>query len=86
MIVATFNVRGLRGGSKKRKIRDLLRQHKIDFMAIQETKMEDVSASFCATLWGDDDFDWAFLPSEGASGGILSIWRKSMTSVFYTFT
>jgi hypothetical protein len=65
MIVASFNVRGLGGRLKRNKIKSLLRQHNIDFMAIQETKMESISTSFCASLWGNDDFDWAFLPSEG---------------------
>lgn len=48
--------------------------------------MEVISAPFCASIWGNDDFDWAFLPSESNSGGILSIWRKSMATLYYTFT
>jgi len=83
MIVATFNVRGR---LKKNKIKELLRNHKVDFLAIQETKMEDINASLCANLWGNDDFDWAYLPSEGNNGGILSIWKKSLAKLFYTFT
>jgi len=85
MIVASFNVLGLGGGLKRNKIKQLLRQHNVDFLAIQETKMDSISKSSCASIWGNEDFDWAFLPSEGNSGGILSIWRKSMATLYYTF-
>jgi hypothetical protein len=53
-----------------------VRNNKVEFLAIQETKMEDISANFCHKLWGGVDCDWAFLPSEGNSGGILSICSK----------
>jgi exonuclease III len=57
MIVLTFNVRGLRGRHKKNKIKQLVRNHIIDFLAIQETKMEIITTRF--------------LPSEGNSGRIF---------------
>jgi len=85
MIVLTFNVRGLRGRQKKNKIKELIRDHKVDFVPIQETKMEVITTRLCQSLWGSDDCDWAFLPSEGNRGEILSILRKSMAIVNYTF-
>ncbi|MCI89961.1 endonuclease/exonuclease/phosphatase family protein, partial [Trifolium medium] len=36
--------------------------------------MEVITEEFCQNLWGSVDCCWAFIPSEGASGGILSIW------------
>ncbi|PNX56749.1 cytochrome p450, partial [Trifolium pratense] len=85
MIVASLNVRGLGGSVKKRKVRDLIFQNQIDFMAIQETKLENVDEKLCVGLWGSQDCLWAVLPSEGSSGGILSIWRKSNSSLRFTF-
>jgi exonuclease III len=85
MIVATFNVCGLGGRLKKNKIKELVRAHKIDFVVIQETKLEVITRSLCANLCGNEDFEWAFLPSEGNSGGILSIWKKSLSTLYYTF-
>lgn len=73
MIVLSYNVRGLGGRVKKRTIKELVFSQKIDFLAIQETKLEAVSNSLRHKLWGSDDCDWAFLPSVGNSGGILSI-------------
>lgn len=72
MIVATFNVRGLGGRVKKNKIRDLVRQQNIDFLAIQETKLEVVSPALCYSIWGSEDCEWLYRPSEGNSDGILS--------------
>jgi exonuclease III len=66
-------------------LRDLVSKEKIDFLAIQETKMEVVSDALCYFLWGSEDCDWLYLPSEGNSGGILSIWRKSSSSLIFNF-
>jgi hypothetical protein len=41
--------------------------------------------SLCRSLWGSDDCDWAFLPSVGNSGGIISIWRKSDSNLLFSF-
>jgi exonuclease III len=85
MIVTTFNVRGLGGRVKKSKIRDLVRQNKIDFLALQETKLEEVTPSLCYSLWGSNDCEWVFRPSEGSSGWILSIWSKSCATLVSSF-
>jgi exonuclease III len=42
MIVCSFNVRGLGSSVKRRKVRDLVQAEKLDFLAIQETKMEAI--------------------------------------------
>lgn len=69
MIVTIFNVRGLGGRIKKNKICDLVRHNNVDFLAVQETELEVVTSSICYSLWGDEDCDWVFRPSEGNSGG-----------------
>ncbi|WJX93090.1 hypothetical protein P8452_74658 [Trifolium repens] len=63
----------------------MIRNNKIDFLAIQETKLEVISETLCYGLWGSCDCDWVFLPSEGRSGGILSIWSKSNNSLIFSF-
>jgi hypothetical protein len=74
MIVSSFNARGLGSRVKRRKIRELVRSENIDFLAIQETKMEVVQDALVSNLWGSNDCCWAYLPAVGNSGGILSIW------------
>jgi len=85
MIVLSFNTRGVRGLLKRKKIRELVNDQRVDILAIQETKKEVISESLCRSLWGNDDFLWAFLLSVGNSGGILSIWRNSSSNVIYSF-
>ncbi|XP_058762569.1 uncharacterized protein LOC131635950 [Vicia villosa] len=46
--------------------------------------MEDVDRRNCGLLWESDEFDFASKPSEGRSGGILTIWDRrafSATSI-----
>jgi exonuclease III len=86
MIVLTMNIRGLGSRVKKRKIRELVQAEKVEFLALQETKSEDISESLIHSLWGGDDCDWVHLPATGNSGGILSIWRKSLFSIVFSFT
>jgi hypothetical protein len=85
MIVLSFNARGLGGRVKRRRIRELVREHNVEFLAIQEIKLETISDNFCYSLWGSNDCAWSFLPSEGASGGILSIWGKSNSTLIFSF-
>jgi mannosylglycoprotein endo-beta-mannosidase len=85
MIVGSFNIRGLGSRVKKRKIRDLIRVENIDFLALQETKLEGISGSLCHSLWGSTECDWVSVPAEGNSGGILSLWRKSLGTMVFSF-
>jgi len=51
MIVSTLNIRGLGGGVKRRGVKELVRQNKVDFMAIQKTKMEVITDSYAVRFW-----------------------------------
>lgn len=84
MIVLSYNVRGLGGRVKRKVIKDLVVDQRVDFLAIQESKLEVVTDTVCRGLWGGDDCDWAFLPSIGNSGGIISIWRKSESNLLFS--
>jgi endonuclease/exonuclease/phosphatase family metal-dependent hydrolase len=67
----SWNVRGLNQGCERLKIRILLRQWKADIICLQETKMELISNNIVRSLWGCQFLDLCYLPSSGASGGIL---------------
>jgi hypothetical protein len=83
--MCSFNVRGLGSRVKRLKIREIIREEKVEFMAIQETKMEFIPESLVFGIWGNCDGDWRFLPAVGSSGGILSIWDKVNASLVFTF-
>ncbi|GAU48812.1 hypothetical protein TSUD_406450 [Trifolium subterraneum] len=76
---------GLGSRVKRRKIRDMVRDEQLDFLAIQETKLEVISDALVLALWGNNDCCWSYLPSVGNSGGILSIWNKVKASLVFTF-
>lgn len=58
---------------KRKLIKELVLEQRVDFLAIQELKLEVVTESVCRSIWGGDDCDWPFLPAVGNSGGIISI-------------
>jgi endonuclease/exonuclease/phosphatase family metal-dependent hydrolase len=73
MIVSSYNVRGLGGVLKRKRIRDMIRNNNIDFLALQETKLEEITDSLCYGLWGSHDCEWVYLPSELNS---VTLWRN----------
>ncbi|GJV82071.1 RNA-directed DNA polymerase, eukaryota, partial [Tanacetum coccineum] len=60
---------GLGQSAKKRWIQELNRKHKVNFMSIQETKMENINLFSINALLGKFSFDYASTPSIGYSGG-----------------
>jgi len=72
----SWNVRGLNEIDKRLKVRKFLRQWKADIICLQETKLEFISINIVRNLWGCLHAGWCYLPSSGASGGILSLWDK----------
>jgi hypothetical protein len=66
-------------------MKELVRKEKLEFLAIQETKLENVTDSLCHSLWGGEDCQWAFHPSSGNSGGLLSIWSKVVAQFRFSF-
>jgi exonuclease III len=85
MITPTFNIRGLGGRVKRRKVRELVRREKIELLALQETKVGSVDHSFCRRLWGGDNVAWRCNPALGRSGGLLILWDKEKGKLLETF-
>ncbi|KAL8543151.1 hypothetical protein ACS0TY_003882 [Phlomoides rotata] len=47
-------------------------------VCLQETKREVVNQEFCESLRPDKDFGWGYSGSNGASGGLITLWRNSI--------
>jgi exonuclease III len=84
MIVCSWNVRGLGGRLKKRKVKELIRKEKVDVLALQESKLGDVNDKLCVHLWGGD-VGWASLPANGRSGGIITMWDNKKGKLISSF-
>lgn len=73
--VLTWNVRGINSSWKWDSVRNKIVEAQCDIICLQETKKENFDAPFlrkiCPAVF--DCFD--FLPSVGASGGILVAWK-----------
>ncbi|GJR55439.1 RNA-directed DNA polymerase, eukaryota [Tanacetum coccineum] len=64
--------------AKRRWINGLCHKHRINFMSLQETKMEDIDVCTIKEVWGNMYFDHVVGPSVGFSGGIVCIWNTNM--------
>ncbi|GJX79947.1 RNA-directed DNA polymerase, eukaryota, partial [Tanacetum coccineum] len=64
--------------AKKGWIQELCSKHKINFVALQETKSESIDLFSIKALWGNLTFDHAISPSVGNSGGILCVWDPNL--------
>nr|GEZ88890.1 RNA-directed DNA polymerase, eukaryota [Tanacetum cinerariifolium] len=65
-------------------------QNKVNFLAIQETKLENMDLWCVKACWGNYAFDFVYSDSVGNSGGILCIWdpnsfRKNNVTVLDYF-
>lgn len=68
MKIGSFNIRGLGVGIKKKKICALTQAESLDFLAIQETKLEKIDTSLCESLWGDGECGWNYQSATGKEG------------------
>lgn len=62
--------------TKKKFLFKLIKKRKPDMIFVQETKLEDIDRFDVQKLWGNGNFEFAYSKSNGASGGLLSIWNK----------
>jgi hypothetical protein len=70
-----WNVRGLNERARRNVVREFLVLEKPTLVCLQETKLPAVCNVLAAEILGVG-FDYACLPSVGASGGILLGWRR----------
>ncbi|GJZ95239.1 RNA-directed DNA polymerase, eukaryota [Tanacetum coccineum] len=69
-----YNMKGLAQKAKKDWVKELCLKNKVNFLALQETKMENMNLWCVKACWGNYTFDYAHSDSVGNSGGILCIW------------
>ena len=70
MNILNWNCRGLNSIRKRYILHDLIIDHKVDLLAVQETKKDNFSQRCLNNISSRLDI-WIWLPSIGRSGGIL---------------
>ncbi|GKD48072.1 RNA-directed DNA polymerase, eukaryota, partial [Tanacetum coccineum] len=78
MNALSINIQGLGHKTKKEWIKTLTNSFKLNFLAIQGTKMTSISHVDVKFLWGNSNYDYVCSESLGNSGGILCIWEASI--------
>ena len=79
--IISLNVNGARLGHKRKWVKDLVRQNKVQFLCIQETKSNRLNDFDVNALWGRNNKNWVASPSTGISGGIISIWDTEAVDI-----
>ena len=77
MKVISLNICGMGRSCKRSWLRELIGKFKPAFIGIQETKKQVIDSLLISSFWENDDFDFAFNPSNGKSGAILNVWDRN---------
>ena len=64
-------MRGFGGDIKKRFMREMVMDMKIDFIGLQETMRDHFTKNDLHGICGGRDFHWHHVPSRGKKGGLL---------------
>ena len=76
--ILSWNVRGLNSERRWDAIRDKIVESDCDIVCLQETKKENFDAQFIKKFCPREFDGWEFLPSLGASGGLLVILKTRL--------
>ena len=74
MIILSWNIRSLGSSGKRRKVRNIVKRYKCDVLILCEIKLDSLSQPLFRNIGGGRLNNWEFLPSQGASSGILIGW------------
>ncbi|GKV04879.1 hypothetical protein SLEP1_g16976 [Rubroshorea leprosula] len=65
-------------GVKRKELRKIVSGEHVNFLMIQETKLETVDENLCRSIWGQEGFEWYANSADGRSGGLLCIWDSHL--------
>nr|GFC68669.1 RNA-directed DNA polymerase, eukaryota [Tanacetum cinerariifolium] len=71
MNILSLNIQGLGHKKKKEWVKELNIKHKVNFLALQETKMDRVNRMDVKFIWDNSNYQYVSSDSAGSSGGIL---------------
>lgn len=85
MIISSFNVSGLLGNIKNRKVKELVRDFYLDFIAIKKVKLSQVGSHYVIFYMGVLSMTGFFCPYKGVSGKLFSIWCNVKYKAIFAF-
>jgi exonuclease III len=78
--ILCWNIRGLNAKSKQLALMNAALTSGCSVICLQETKKNDFDISFIKSCCPKRFDDYVFIPSNGASGGLIIIWDSSVFS------
>ena len=78
--VLCWNIRGLNSGEKQLALSNAINASGCSVICLQETKKPMIDNAFIKSCCPRRFDQFAFVPSHGASGGIVTIWNSSVFS------
>jgi exonuclease III len=85
MHVISWNVRGLGGSEKRREVSNMVREKNPFILCLQESKLSVVNDLVCKAIWNDDNVEFSYQSSRGASGGLITLWNRNEVEVWFSF-
>ena len=73
-----WNIRGINSDDKQLALNNAIRTSGCSVVCIQETKKTSFELSFIKSCCPRQFDQFAYVPSQGASGGLITIWKSSM--------
>ena len=73
MNLISWNIKGLGGDEKQGVIRKFIREKKVFFLGLIETKCSKLKESIIRKIWCDDEYQWAMVHAINMSGGLLYV-------------
>lgn len=76
--ILSWNITGINSDAKWNAIRDRLCNNNCDVLCLQETKCETFDISYLRNFCPASFDSFVFLPSVGASGGSIVVWKSAV--------
>lgn len=74
--IVSWNVRGINSVTRWNAIRSKIMEFKCDVLCLQETKRETFNETYLRSFCPTNFNQFNFVPSNGNSGGLVTIWNK----------
>lgn len=85
MKLASWNVRGLGGASRRMVVKELIRRQKFQIVMLHDTKLNGVFYATVKQIWGKRYVKWEVVDATGSAGGLLTLWVSRSISVIISW-
>ncbi|CAL5344378.1 hypothetical protein CsSME_00032746 [Camellia sinensis var. sinensis] len=81
MKTLSWNIRGLGRPEKRRKVKEAIKDRKVDMVLLQEIKKANVLEQFVKSIWPHDLVGYMNVDADGSAGGLLCVLKPEIFSL-----